>query len=71
MNDKKVKIKYEDFQKVADYLEVNCKGSFVTLEQTDTKVIFKSSTIYGKQIEISLSDDSYYMLPKIKTEDDL
>lgn len=71
MSDKKLKIRYEDLDKLAKYLEKNCKGSYVTVQMSDTKVIFKSSTVVGKEIEISLSDDNYYMLPKIKTEDDL
>lgn len=68
---KKTKIKYEDFKKLAEYLEKNCKGSYIHIDQQLTKVIFQSSTISQQNVEITVFDTESYFLPKIKTEDDL
>lgn len=58
------KIRYEDFKKLADFLEDKCQGSYINISIKEHKIIFRATTSAQENIEVVIWEDDSHMLPK-------
>lgn len=66
-----IRIKAEDFKKIADYIDKNAKGELITIKIDLKSLILSFSTIQRDLVTIKAVDNEYPTPVKIQKEENL